>query len=106
MGVAFVSFAGNPKGDLKPNTETTSPTTNTSTAGTNYYWFDVTADGTALADNLGIPLSQDAEPSGECQGLAEDFCQRGYTEAQTTISGGRRYVNIAVDQSASEDHKQ
>jgi hypothetical protein len=105
--LSLTTLAVTPKTDLKANTEVNaSPAETKTNSGLNYYWFDVTPDGTALASTTGISASEPATPTGECQGSQPEYCQRGYTASQTIISSGRRLVNVAVDASPMEDHKE
>jgi hypothetical protein len=105
------AMAVTPKGEAKIEaTKTTdavaTPTEAKSQTGDTYYWFDVTSDGSALSDPSGIPLSQGQSATGECTGSQPEFCQRGYTSTQTSISGGKRVINVPVESSSAENHRE
>ncbi len=99
MGISSFTFAGTPKGEGKKDNNEESKIPNTtaskSTAGTLLYWFDTDNSGSTLSDPTGIPESQDpTDPP--CDGNGTQYCARGFTEGQTTVSGGQRLPNIPV----------
>jgi hypothetical protein len=108
MGLATVSFAGNPKGETKEAKTTTEATTvpsGTETELASLYWFNTNTAGTALTDPTGIPLSQGTSVTGPCNGNQLDYCARGFLPSETTVSGGKRVPTVSVS-SGAPDKKQ
>lgn len=103
MGLATVSFAGNPKESKEVNNET--PTVSKTEAGVALVWYKVTYDGAHPTGYIpsGTPVSYNGERSGaealeECEVGTNRDCLRGFSTAPTLPTSSTGSDQIKTDE--------
>ena len=98
--ISFSLFAGTPtKGDAKD--AAASPTEVKSTAGTNYYWFEVDDQGNLPVNAIARSNTASAtDPSGCTTGATP--CSLAFDQADTQLNGsGQRILKSGVNEASA-----